>query len=143
MPCLRCTRLSGVRLVMRSSLRDPRQAPFRLRDTMTNHCRARSSCLFNPFLQNLEQLSVEKVGDAFRKLYVPPLGPLDDPAGVIYLDGNLTEKTVDSRVLDTVGEGIQQARKELFDLGTRRRTLVEEIRAQKRRVWTIEPVQEA
>lgn len=79
---------------------------------------------------------MEKAGDTFRKLYVPPLGPLDDPAGVIYLDGNLTEKTVDSRVLDSVGEGIYEARKELYDLGTRRRTLVEEIRAQKRRVWT-------
>eukprot|EP00903_Cladosiphon_okamuranus_P015048 g13921.t1 len=82
-------------------------------------------------LKDLEQMSVEKVGDTARKLYVPPLGPLDDPAGVIYLDGNLTEKTVDSRVLDSVGEGIHDARKELYDLGTRRRTLVEEIRAQK------------
>lgn len=77
---------------------------------------------------------MEKVGEAFRKLNVPPLGPLDDPPGVIYLDGNLTEKTVDSRVLDSVGEGIQEARKELYDLSTRRRTLVEEARAQKRRV---------
>lgn len=77
---------------------------------------------------------MEKVGEAFRKLNVPPLGPLDDPPGVIYLDGNLTEKTVDSRVLDSVGEGIQEARKELYGLSTRRRTLVEEARAQKRRV---------
>lgn len=85
-------------------------------------------------MQDLERSAVDKVGDAFRKLHVPPLGALDDPAGVIYLDGRLTEKTVDSRVLDGVGEGIQDARKDLFDLGTRRRTLVEEIRAQNRRV---------
>lgn len=84
--------------------------------------------------QDLERQSVQNIGEAFRKLYVPPLGPLDDPAGVIYLDGNLTEKTVDSRVLDSVGEGIQEARKELYDLSTRRRTLVEEARAQKKRV---------
>jgi len=81
-------------------------------------------------------LSVEKVGKAFQEMYVPPLGPLDDPAGVIYLDDKLTEKTVDVRVLDSIGEGVQEARKELFDLGGRRRSLVEEIRAQDRRVGT-------
>ncbi|CAM9514127.1 unnamed protein product [Ectocarpus fasciculatus] len=85
-------------------------------------------------IKDLEHSSVGKMGDAFRRLYVPPLGPLDDPPGVIYLDGKLTEKTVDSRFLDSVGEGVQEARKELFDLGTRRRSLVEEIRAQNRRV---------
>lgn len=74
------------------------------------------------------------MGDTFRKLYVPPLGPLDDPPGVIYLDEKLTEKTVDSRVLESVGEGVREARKELFDLGTKRHSLVEEIRAQNRRV---------
>lgn len=95
------------------------------------------------FSQDLERLSAEKVGGTFRKLYVPPLGPLDDPAGVIYLDGSLTEKTVDSRVLDSVGEGIQEARKELYDLSTRRRTLVEERLAQKRRVRTENLHQEA
>lgn len=65
---------------------------------------------------------------------MPPLGPLDDPPGVVYLDGKLTEKTVDVRVLNSVGEGAQAARKELFDLGSRRRSLVEERRAQTRRV---------
>lgn len=74
------------------------------------------------------------MSDAIRRLYVPPLGPLDDPPGVIYLDGKPTEKTVDSSFLDSVGEGVLEARKELFDLGTRRRSLVEEIRAQNRRV---------
>ncbi|CAM9821216.1 unnamed protein product, partial [Hapterophycus canaliculatus] len=63
-----------------------------------------------------------------------PLGPLDDPPGVIYLNEKLTEKTVDTRVLGTVGEGVREARKELFDFGTERRFLVEEIRAQNRRV---------
>ncbi|CAM9904041.1 unnamed protein product, partial [Ectocarpus sp. 12 AP-2014] len=85
-------------------------------------------------MKDLEHSSVEKMGDAFRRLYVPPLGPLDDPPGVIYLDGKPTEKTVDSSFLDSVGEGVLEARKELFDLGTRRRSLVEEIRAQNRRV---------
>lgn len=79
-------------------------------------------------------MSAKKIGDTFRELYVPPLGPLDDPPGVIYLDGTLTEKTVDVRVLDSVGEGVQEVRKELFDLTTRRRSLVEEVRAQNRRV---------
>ncbi len=65
---------------------------------------------------------------------MPPLGPLDDPAGVIYLDGKLADKAVDIRVLDSIGEGVQEARKELFDLAGRRRSLVEEIRAQNRRV---------
>lgn len=81
-------------------------------------------------------MSVEKLGKAFNELYIPPLGPLDDPAGVIYLDGKLNDKTVDMRVLDSIGEGVQEARKELFDLGSRRRSLVEEIRAQNRRVGT-------
>ena len=84
--------------------------------------------------QDLEKTSVEKVEEAFAKFYVPPLGPLDDPPGVIYLDGKLTEKTVDVGVLNSVGEGVQAARKELFDLGSRRRSLVEESRAQTRRV---------
>ncbi|CAM9182133.1 unnamed protein product, partial [Ectocarpus sp. 8 AP-2014] len=74
------------------------------------------------------------MSDAIRRLYVPPLGPLDDPPGVIYLDGKPTEKTVDSSFLDSLGEGVLEARKDLFDLGTRRRSLVEEIRAQNRRV---------
>lgn len=77
---------------------------------------------------------MKNVGDTFRKLYVPPLGPLDDPPGVIYLDGTLTEKTVDVRVLDSVGEGVRETRNELFGLTSRRRSLVEEIRAQNRRV---------
>lgn len=71
---------------------------------------------------------------AFRKLYIPPLGPLDDPPGVIYLDGKLTEKTVDVGVLNSIGEDVKEAREELFNLGTKRRVLVEEIRTQKRRV---------
>lgn len=77
---------------------------------------------------------MSKVEGEFRKLYVPPLGPLDDPPGTIYLDGDLTEKTVDVQVLDSLGEDVQVARKELFDLGTKRRSLVEEIRSQNRRV---------
>ncbi|CAM9610098.1 unnamed protein product, partial [Ectocarpus sp. 6 AP-2014] len=85
-------------------------------------------------IKDLEHSSVEKMSDAIRRLYVPPLGPLDDPPGVVYLDGKPTEKTVDSTFLDSVGEGVLEARKELFDLGTRRRSLVEEIRAQNRRV---------
>lgn len=79
-------------------------------------------------------MSAKKIGDTVRELYVPLLGPQDDPPGVIYLDGTLTEKTVDVRVLDSVGEGVQEVRKELFDLTTRRRSLVEEVRAQNRRV---------
>ena len=74
---------------------------------------------------------------AFSKLYVPPFGPLDDPPGVIYLDGDLKQKTIDVRVLESVGEGVQATRKELFDLGTKRRSLVENISAQERRVsWS-------
>lgn len=84
--------------------------------------------------QDLERISAKKIGETFRELYVPPLGPLDDPPGVIYLDGTLTEKTVDVRILDNVGEGVQKVRKELFDLTTRRRSLVEEVRSQNRRV---------
>lgn len=84
--------------------------------------------------QDLEEAAVQNVHTAFRKLYVPPLGPLDDPPGVIYLDGNLREKTVDAAVLEEVGEGVLEARKELFDVGTRRRSLVEEMKAQNRRV---------
>ncbi|CAM9363515.1 unnamed protein product, partial [Ectocarpus sp. 4 AP-2014] len=97
--------------------------------------RRRSRCRESSLrIKDLEHSSVEKMGDAIRRLYVPPLGPLDDPPGVIYLDGKPTEKTVDSSFLDSVGEGVLEARKELFDLGTRRRSLVEEIRAQNRRV---------
>lgn len=72
--------------------------------------------------------------EAFAKFYVSPMGSQDDPPGVIYLDGKLTEKTVDVRVLNSVGEDVQATRKELFDLGARRRSLVEESRAQTRRV---------
>lgn len=77
---------------------------------------------------------MDNIEKAFKSLYMPPLGPLDDPPGVIYLNGSLTDKTVDVRVLNSVGEGVQAARKELFDLGTKRRSLVEEIRTQNRRV---------
>lgn len=86
------------------------------------------------FEQDLERLSVEEMSNTFRKLYVPPLGPLDDPPGVIYLDEKLIEKTVDTRILESVGEGVREARKELFVLGTQRHSLVEEMRAQNRRV---------
>lgn len=77
---------------------------------------------------------MKNVRTVFQKLYVPPLGPLDDPPGVIYLDGNLREKTVDVAVFEEVGKGVLEARKELFDIGTRRRSLVEEIKAQNSRV---------
>ncbi|CAM9558187.1 unnamed protein product [Ascophyllum nodosum] len=85
-------------------------------------------------MKELEVEAVMRMEKAFSKLYVPPFGPLDDPPGVIYLDGDLKQKTIDVRVLESVGEGVQATRKELFDLGTKRRSLVENISAQERRV---------
>lgn len=86
------------------------------------------------FYQELEESTVRSVQTTFQELYVPPLGPMDDPPGAVYLDGNLREKTVDTGVLEIVGKGVRKARKNLFDVGTRRRSLIEEMRAQKRRV---------
>lgn len=77
---------------------------------------------------------MDEIEATFKKLYVPRLGPLDDPPGVIYLDGDPSKKTIDVLVLKSVGEGVKATRKELFDLDTRRRSLVEEIQAQNRRV---------
>lgn len=77
---------------------------------------------------------MSKVHAAFQELYIPPLGPHDDPPGVIYLNGKLTEKTVDVTVLNSVGEGVLAARKALYDSGSRRRSLMEEVHAQKKRV---------
>lgn len=77
---------------------------------------------------------MDEIEATFKKLYVPPLGPLDDPPGVIYLDGDPSNKTIDVRVMESVGKGVKATRKELFDLNTRRRSLVEDIQAQNRRV---------
>lgn len=85
-------------------------------------------------MKELEQKSVDEIEATFRKLYVPPLGPLDDPPGVIYLDGDPSKKTIDVRVMKSVGKGVKTTRKELFDLNTRRRSLVEDFQAQNRRV---------
>lgn len=84
--------------------------------------------------QELEESVVKKVQDEFQRFYVPPLGPLDDPPGVIYLDGDLRDKTVDVGVLEELGESVLEARKELFDICNRRRSLVDDIRVQNRRV---------
>lgn len=84
--------------------------------------------------QELEESTVKEIQSAFQELHIPMLGEEDDPAGVIYMDDSLMNKTVDTAFFVELGHSIKATRKQLFELILRRRSLVEEIRAQDRRV---------
>lgn len=105
-----------------------------VRASLNSNISTNSNPRFLFLCQELEESVVKNVHDEFQRLYVPPLGPLDDPPGVIYLDGDPNDKTVDVGVLEEVGENVLEARKKLFDICNRRRSLVDDIKAQNRRV---------